>query len=89
MGVETVLFKSEEQKSAGDVAATLRQIADKIDAGTLTLKTGAEEIRIEFPETMVLELKVEEEQGKKLKKSLEIELEWIVGEAPIRGAQIL
>ena len=29
---------------------------------------------------MVLELKAEEEQGRKLKKSFEIELEWIVGE---------
>jgi amphi-Trp domain-containing protein len=89
MGMETVLFKSQEQKSAGDIAATLRQIADKVDAGTLTLKTGDEDIRIEFPKTMILELKVEEEQGKKLKKSLEIELEWIVGEEPVQGAQIL
>ena len=89
MGTETVLFKSQEQKSAGDIAATLRQIADKIDARTLTLKTGAEEIRIEFPKTMVLELKVEEEQGKRLKKSLEIELEWIVGEDSVPGAEIL
>lgn len=89
MGVETVLFKSQEQKSAGDIAATLRQIADKIDAGTLTLKNDAEEIRIEFPQQMVLELKVEEEQGKRLKKSLEIELEWTVGEGASQGAQIL
>jgi amphi-Trp domain-containing protein len=83
------LFTSEEQKNAGDVAATLRQIAEKIDTGTLNLKSGAEEIQIDFPETMVFELKVEEEQGKRLKKSLEIQLEWIVGEGSTQGAQIL
>jgi amphi-Trp domain-containing protein len=46
----------------------------------MTLKQGSDEITIEFPKDMVLELKVEEEQGKRLKKSLEIELEWIVGD---------
>ena len=39
---------------------------------------------------MVLELKVEEEQGKKkLKKSFEIELEWIVGDELEDGTTIL
>ena len=37
---------------------------------------------------MVLELKVEEAQGKRLKKSFEIELEWIIGEEQAKGASI-
>ena len=90
MGRETVLFKSEEKKAAIDVANTLRQIADKIDDGTMILKQGSEEITLEFPKNMVLELKIEEEQGKKrLKKSFEIELEWIIGEEQSDGATIL
>ena len=90
MGIETVLFKSEEKKTSSDVAIALRQIADKIDDGTMILKKGSEEITIEFPKNMVLELKVEEEQGKKrLKKSFEIELEWIVGDDQAIGATIL
>ena len=89
MGIETVLFKSEEKKTSGDIAMTLRQIADKIDDGTMTLKQGAEEITLEFPKNMVLELKIEEEQGKRLKKSLEIELEWIVGDEEAGGATIV
>ena len=90
MGIETVLFKSEEKKTSSDVAITLREIADKIDDGTMILKKGSEEITIEFPKNMVLELKVEEEQGKKrLKKSFEIELEWIVGDDQAIGATIL
>ena len=80
MGVETVLFKSEEKKTSRDIATVLRHIADKIDDGTMTLKQGSDEITVAFPKNMVLELKVEEEQGKKLKKSFEIELEWIVGD---------
>jgi amphi-Trp domain-containing protein len=89
MGRETVLFKSEEKKAASDIANTLRQIADKIDDGTLILKQGAEEITLEFPKSMVLELKIEEEQGKRLKKSFEIELEWVIGEEKADGATIL
>ena len=89
MGRETVLFKSEEKKASREVANTLRQIADKIDDGTLILKQGSEEITLEFPKNMVLELKIEEEQGARLKKSFEIELEWIIGEEQSDGATIL
>ncbi|MFO7761531.1 MAG: amphi-Trp domain-containing protein [Desulfobia sp.] len=78
MGIETVLFKSEEKKSAVEIATTLRHIADKIDSGNITLKQGSEQVTVDFPRNMVLELKVEEEQGRRLKKSLEIELEWIM-----------
>jgi amphi-Trp domain-containing protein len=80
MGRETILFKSEEKKTSSDIANVLRHIADKIESGTMTLKQGPDEMTIAFPKNMVLELKVEEEQGKRLKKSLEIELEWIVGD---------
>lgn len=89
MGIERVLFKNEEKKTSSDVAIALRQIADKIDVGTMILKKGSEEITIEFPKNMVLELKVEEEHGKRLKKSFEIELEWIVGDEQDEGATIL
>ena len=89
MGKETVLFKSEEKKSSTDVANALRQIADKIDVGTMVLKKGSEEVLIEFPKNMILELKIEEEQGARLKKSFEIEIEWIVGNEQDGGATII
>ena len=89
MGREVVLFKSEEKKTSSHIANTLRQIADKIDEGTMILKQGSEEIKLEFPKNMVLELKIEEEEGKRLKKSFEIELEWIIGEEQASGATIL
>lgn len=89
MGIETILFKSEEKKSRRDIADTLRTIADKLDQGRLILKQDENETRVEFPDQMTLELKVEEEQGKKLKKSLEIELEWIVGQTGSSDTRIL
>lgn len=91
MGRETVLFKSEEKKSAADIARTLRLIAEKIDSGAMTLQQGNDSVELAFPGVMTLELKVEEEQGRhRLKKSFEIELEWTPGEdtAP-KGASIL
>ena len=89
--MEKVLFKSEEKKSAKEISDTLRLIADKIDSGGMTLKQGETNVEIEFPGSMKLELKVEEEQGRhRLKKSFEIELEWIPGEeGESKGASIL
>ena len=56
----------------------------------MTLKQDNKETVLEFPGTMTLELKVEEEHGRRLKKSFEIELEWIPGEtASGGGASIL
>ena len=56
----------------------------------MILKQGSEEITLEFAKSMVLELKIEEEQGKKrLKRSFKIELEWIMGEEQFDGATIL
>jgi len=70
MGIETVLFKSEEKKSAKEIADILRQIADKIEIGSMTLMQSGNETILDFPQSMILEMKVEEEQGRKLKKSL-------------------
>lgn len=89
MGIESILFKSEEKKQKAEVANILRTIADKLDNGSMILKQDASEIELEFPEQMVLELKVEEEKGKRLKKSLEIELEWIIGDTGTFSTQIL
>lgn len=80
MGVEKVLFKSEEKKSSSEIAAALRRIADKVESGGLTLKQGQDTVQLDFPDTMTLEIKVEEESGRQTKRSLEIELEWVPGQ---------
>ncbi|HKK98998.1 MAG TPA: amphi-Trp domain-containing protein [Desulfotignum sp.] len=86
MGRETILFKTEEKKSAKEISDTLRLIADKIDAGTMTLEQGGNEVTVTFPATMEMQLKVEEEQGARLKKKFEVELEWIPGEEASQGS---
>jgi len=78
--MEVVLFKSEEKKSTREVAAILRQIADKVESGEVVLTRGQEEVRLQIPPNVTLELKVEEETKRTTKKSLEIEIEWPEGE---------
>lgn len=80
MGRETVLFKSEEKKSRNEAAAILRQITDKLETGSLSLQQGNESLNLDFPQSITLEIKAEEESGNRIKRSLEIELEWIVGD---------
>ena len=81
MGRETVLFSSEEKIDLQNVSAFLHQLADKLSENRVILRQGAEEIIVDIPNNVVLEIKVEEEIKKnKTQQSIEIEIEWIVGE---------
>ena len=81
MGREIVLFKSEERKELPSVAAFFHQLADKLAENQVILRQGAEEIVLDIPDHVILELKVEEEGKKgKLKRTLEVEIEWIEGD---------
>ncbi len=80
MGVERVLFKSEEKRTRQEIAELLRQVAAKVEAGRLTLSQGEKRLDLDFPATMTVEIKVEEEEKTVVKRSLEIELEWVPGQ---------
>ena len=81
MGKEIVLFASEERSDLERVSAFLHNLADKIAEGRVVLRSGADEVLLELPRNIVLELKAEEEAKKnKTQRSLEIEIEWIVGD---------
>jgi amphi-Trp domain-containing protein len=81
MGKEVVLFASEEHVSAQQVSDFLRQLADKVDAGEVTLSKGSESLTLNLPQNLVLEVKAEEEEKSKgTKRSLEVEIEWMEGE---------
>lgn len=76
-GIGESAFKSEERKQLGDVAASLRQLADKLATSETTLKQAADELTLSIPNHVVLEVKVEEETRRGGKKqSLELEIEW-------------
>lgn len=77
MGRETRLFKSEERKGRSEVSAFLRGLADKVDAGQVVLRQGQEEIALELPGKLVLEVQVEdEEKSRGIQHSLEVEISW-------------
>ena len=80
MGREKILFKSEERKTKSEIPDILHRIADMVEQGNMSLSNGAGSVELQFPENIVLEIKVEEEIKHKTKHSLEIELEWTVGD---------
>ena len=54
MGKEVVLFKSEEKHSTAEVAQFLRQLADKVEAGQVILRQGADELALSIPRVVTL-----------------------------------
>lgn len=78
MAKEVRLFKSKERKSREEVVTFLRELADKISTGAVTLSQGTEELQLELPENLVLEVQVEDEEKKTkgTQHSLEVELKW-------------
>lgn len=78
MGKEKKLFKSEEKRNRSDVSAFLRQLADKIGEGQVILRQGKDELPLNFPQYLVLEIQVEDERKKRkgIQHSLEIEIKW-------------
>jgi amphi-Trp domain-containing protein len=78
MGSEVRLFKSEERRSRSEVSEFLRQIAEKIAGGQVLLRQGQEELTLEIPQNLVLEVQVEDEDKKTkgIQHSLEIEIKW-------------
>lgn len=77
--IKNVLVKHEERVSREQVAALLETIAKKLkEYGTITLKLGEQSQTVQLPESVVLEVDLEEKNGK---YSLEFELEWREGES--------
>lgn len=80
MGRETVLFKTEEKMTSAQAAGLLRQLADKIEKGSVSLTQGKQKVNLKVPAQVEVELKAEKEVGKKrTKKKIEVEIEWLVG----------
>jgi amphi-Trp domain-containing protein len=83
MGKEKKLFKSEEKRSRSDVSAFLQQLADKIGEGRVILRQGQEELSLDLPHNLILEIQVEDEDKKRkgIQHSLEIEIKWFDSDA--------
>jgi amphi-Trp domain-containing protein len=80
MAKKNVLVKSDQRKKLTDSAAFLRELADKIESGQVTLVQGGNDVVIDLPETVSFEVEYYEQPKKHgLKKQLEIELQWTEG----------
>ena len=90
MGRETVLLRSKEKTSRADVAAFLRALADKLDAGRVVLQQGGQEVSLDVPERVELQVKAEEEEkGTRTQLGMEVEVQWYVGEDASAGGVTL
>lgn len=80
---EEVLFETERTENRADIAATLRSVADKLEAGEdLTFTAGDQSITVGPPARPTFEVKVERETergGGPGELSVEFELEWDEG----------
>lgn len=78
MGRETRLFKTEEKTTRGEVASFLRQMADKVESGEVTLTQGTQSLTWTIPNNVELEVQAEDEEKKRrgVKHSLEVEISW-------------
>jgi len=78
MGKKTMLFKSKERRGRSDVSAFLHQLADRISVGQVVLRQGQEEIALELPQNVTLEVqaKADERREKGTRHRLELELTW-------------
>ncbi len=77
MSKKNVLFKSEEWKARRSAAAFVRELADKLEGGEVSLRRGEDEVNLTVPETVELEIEVTEKvEEHKTEQELEIEIEW-------------
>ena len=80
MAKKNVLVKSDQRKNLADSAAFLRDLADKVESGKVTLVQGGQDVVVDLPDTVSFELEYYEQPKKHgVKKQLEIELQWTEG----------
>lgn len=77
---EEVLFEDERGQDRGEIAAYLRSIADKLDAGgAITIAAGDRSVTVDPPARPTFEVKVERETAAGAETgelAIELEIEW-------------
>jgi amphi-Trp domain-containing protein len=83
MGKKNILIKSKEQRNVQDIAAFLRQLADRLEENEVALQHRGEEISLEVPNRVTFKLKVKEKiKKRKTKYNLKMTLKWKDGDKP-------
>jgi amphi-Trp domain-containing protein len=77
---KNILHKSSEYMSRADLASFLRNLADRIEGGTVTLTSGEQKTPVEVGERVELEVEYEtKDKPKGTRYQLELEIEWGAG----------
>ena len=76
-GPKNILYKSEEYLSRSELASFLRQLAERVESGTVVLTNGGQETTVEVGERVELEVQYEtKEKPRGTRHQLELEIEW-------------
>jgi len=77
MAKKNTLIKTKERRSVQEVAAFLRQLADRLERNEVALQRGDEEIKIEIPNRITFKVKAKEKiKKRKTKHQLKMTLKW-------------
>ncbi|SIP86727.1 amphi-Trp domain-containing protein [Alkalispirochaeta americana] len=84
------VFKGKETQSRKEAADFLRQIAERIEAGRIVLGSGTQEASLDIPETVKLEVEIDQKRkdSRGLRHKLELELTWYEGDTSHQGVEI-
>lgn len=76
------LFQTEEVKTREEVSQFLRELADKIESGSVSMSQGQQEVELKIPQRIEMDIDVEQnDKGQKgIQHELEIELSWYEGD---------
>ena len=89
MAKTNILLKTKEQRSVEDVAAFLRQLADRVEQKEIALQRSEEEIRLDVPERLTFQVKAKEKVKKRsTKHQLKLTLKWKDGDSPENLVQV-
>jgi len=77
MAKKNTLIKTKERRNVQEVAAFLRQLADRLERNEVALQRGDEEIKIEIPNRITFKVKAKEKiKKRKTKHQLKMTLKW-------------
>lgn len=82
MTKDLLFFKNKERKTRSEVADFLHQLAEKVSDGKVQLRQGQDEVFLDLPSNVILEVEVKDkEKGRRgIQHKLEIELKWYDGD---------
>lgn len=81
MAQKEKLFKSKEHKSREEVSRFLRELADNIESGSVSMIQGEQKFTFQIPENLKMDVEAEQKHKgpKGVQQEIEIELQWYEG----------